>query len=105
MNLYSRAFSIASIKSSICTICAYSDFFLVWKLYILVCQLCLLLQTILDLWPLLILEIFSCWDIKDGQFQFLVTFLVVFPWSVNCTNQVCISSHILNMGNILFEGF
>ena len=24
---------------------------------------------------------------------------------VNCTNQVCISSHILNMENILFEGF
>ena len=48
---------------------------------------------------------FSCWDIKKGQFQFLVTFLAVFFWSVNCTNQVCISSHILNMGNILFEGF
>ena len=45
---------------------------------ILVCKLCLLFQTVLDLWSVLILEIFSCWDIKKGQFQFLVTFLVVF---------------------------
>ena len=71
----------------------------------LVCKLCLLFQAILDLWPVLILESFSSWDIKKGQFQFLVTFLAVFFWSVNCTNQVCISSHILNMGNVLFEGF
>ena len=27
----------------------------------------------LILWPVLILEIFSCCDIKKGQFQFLVT--------------------------------
>ena len=57
---------------------------------ILVCKLCLLFQTILDLWSVLILEIFSgwdikkgqfqfsSWDIKQGQFQFLVTFLAVF---------------------------
>ena len=57
------------------------------------------------LWPVLILEVFSSWDIKKGQFQFLLTFLVVFFWSVNCTNQVCIPSHTLNMGNILSEGF
>ena len=72
---------------------------------ILVCKLCLLFQTILDLWPVLMLEIFSCSDIKKGQFQFLVSFLVVFFWSVNCTKQVCISSYVLNMGNSLFEGF
>ena len=72
---------------------------------ILVSKLCLLFQTILGLWPVLILEVFSCWDIKKGQFQFLVTFLVVFFWSVNCANQVSIASHILNMGNILFKGF
>ena len=48
---------------------------------------------------------FSCWDSKKGQFQFLVTFLVVLFWSVNCANQFCLSSHILTMGNILFEGF
>ena len=53
---------------------------------ILACKLCLLFQTILNLWPVLILEIFSGWDIKKGQFQFLVTFLAVFFWSVNCTN-------------------
>ena len=40
-----------------------------------------------------ILEIFSVWVIKNGQFQFLVTFLAVFFWYVNCTNLVCISSY------------
>ena len=54
---------------------------------------------------MLILEILSCGDIKKDQFQFLATVLVVFFWSLNCTNQVSISSHILNMGNILFESF
>ena len=32
-------------------------------------------------------------------------YLVVFFWSVNCANQVCISSRILNIGNVLFEVF
>ena len=45
---------------------------------VLVCKLCFLFQTILDLWPLLILEIFICWNIKKGQFEYLVTFLAVF---------------------------
>ena len=53
---------------------------------ILVCKLCLLFQTILDLLSVLIVEIFSGWDIKKGQFQFIVTFLVVIFWSVNCTS-------------------
>ena len=72
---------------------------------ILVRKLHLLFQTILNLWPLLILEIFSYWDIKNCQFQFLVTFSVVFFWCVNCRNQVCISPHTSNIGNIFFEGF
>ena len=86
------------MESLICTIFAYYDIFLV-------CKLCLLFQTISDLLPMLILEVFSSWDIKKRQFQFLVTFLAVFFWSVNCANQVCISSHILNIDNILIEGF
>ena len=45
---------------------------------ILLRKLFFLFQTILDLWPVLILEMFSSWDPKKGQFQFLVTFLVVF---------------------------
>ena len=45
---------------------------------ILVCKLCFLFQAILDLWPVLVLEIFSCWDIKKGQFQFLVNFSCFF---------------------------
>ena len=64
---------------------------------------------ILDLWPMLILEIFSSLDIKRGQFQFLVTFLAVFflvcKLYIRSVNQFCISSYILNMGGILCEGF
>ena len=45
---------------------------------ILVCKLFLLFQTILDLWPVLILEIFSSLDLKNRQFQFLVTFSCFF---------------------------
>ena len=44
----------------------------------LVCKSFLLFQTILDLWLVLILEIFSSWGIKKSQFQFLVSFLAVF---------------------------
>ena len=106
MNLYLRAFSIAIYqKFDLYYFCLFRLFFWSANCTILICKLCLLFQTILDLCPVLIMEIFSCWDIKKIQFQFLITFLVVFFWSVNCTNQVCISSHILNMGNILFEGF
>ena len=95
MNLYLIAFSI-TIKISICTICAYT---------ILVCKLCLLFQIILDLWPVLILETFSSWDITKGRVSILSYFLAVFFWSTNCANQVSISSHILNIGNVLFESF
>ena len=48
---------------------------------------------------------FSFWDIKKSQFQFLVTFLAVFLWSVNCTNHFYISLRILTIGNALFEGY
>ena len=71
---------------------------------ILVCKLYLLFQTILNLCPVLILEIFSGWDIKKGQFQFLVTFLAVFFWSVNCTNLVYISSYFEH-GQCFIWGF
>ena len=77
------------MESSICTIFAYSDFFF-WSVdcRILVTKLYFLLQTILSLWPVLILLIFSGWDIKKDQFLFLVTFLAVFllvcKLSVNC---------------------
>ena len=55
--------------------------------------------------PVLKLGILGGWDFKKGQFQFLVTLLAVFFCSANCTNLVCISSHILIMCNVLFEGF
>ena len=71
---------------------------------VLVCKLYLLFQTILNLWSVLMLEIFSVWDIKKGQFQFLVTFLAVFFWSVNCTNLVCISSYFEH-GQCFIWGF
>ena len=72
---------------------------------ILVCKLYLLFQTILNLWPVLILEIFSGWDIKKGQFQFLVTFLAVFFWSVNCTKLICIFSYTESISILVFSVF
>ena len=106
MNLYLRVFQYCYLsKVRFLLFVPIQTFFWSANCTIVVCKLCLLFQTILDLWSVLILEIFSCWDIKKGQFEFLFPFLVVFFWSVNCANQVCISSHILNMGNILFEGF
>ena len=77
------------IEKSICTICAYSDFFWSVICMIQVSKLSLLFESILNLWPVLILEIFSFWDIKKSQFQFLVTLLAVFFWSINCTILVC----------------
>ena len=92
-----RPFSIAIYgKFDLYYLCLFRLFFWSANSRILVFKLCLLFQTVLDLWLLLILEIFSSWDFKEGHFQFLVTFLTVFLWSVNCTNQVCILSHILN---------
>ena len=59
----------------------------------------------LNLWPVLILEIFSCWDIEKGQLKFLVTFLAVFFQSVNCTILVCklylLFQTILNLWPVL----
>ena len=93
MNLYMRAFSVAiSQKFDLHYLSVFRIFFWSANCTVLVCKLCLLFQTILDLWPVLILEIFSSWDIKKGQFQFLVTFLAVFFWSVNCTLGLWIRS-------------
>ena len=81
------------MEISISTTCAYSVFFWSVNFKILVFKLCLLFQIISDLWSVLISEIFSSWDIKKCQFQFLVTFLPVFFWSANSASQVCMSSH------------
>ena len=78
INLYLRPFSIAISENF--------DLYYLWlfrlfsglSIVILVLKLYLLFQTILDLWPVLILEVFSSWDIKKGQFQFLVNYLAVF---------------------------
>ena len=86
INLYFRPFIIAIYgKFHLYYLCLFTLFWSV-NCTSLVCKLSVLFQTILDLWPVFILEIFSCWDIKKGQFQFLVTFLAVFFWSVNCTS-------------------
>ena len=67
-----------SLQRSICTICDIQTFF--WSVIckILVRKICLTFLTILNLWPMLTLVIFSCWNIKKGQYQFLVTFLAIF---------------------------
>ena len=93
------------MESLICTICVYSDFFVARKLYNSSLQILPLISDHLRLMVSVDIGGFQCWDIKKGQFQFLVTFIAVFFWSVNCVNQICISLHILSMGNVLFEGF
>ena len=78
INLYLRPFIIVIYgKFHLNYLCLFRLFWSV-NCTSLVCKLSVLFQTILDLWPVFILEIFSCWDIKKGQFQFLVTSLVVF---------------------------
>ena len=78
INLYLRPFIIVIYgKFHLNYLCLFRLFWSV-NCTSLVCKLSVLFQTILDLWPVFILEIFSCWDIKKGQFQFLVTFLAVF---------------------------
>ena len=77
---------------------------------ILICKFYLLFQNILNLRPVLILEIFSDWDITKGQFQFLVTFLAVFFSPVNYTILVCklylLFQTILNLQpKLIFEIF
>ena len=91
------------MESSICIICTYSDFF--WSVIctILVWKLCLF-DYELWFWSVLILEAFSSWGIKKGQFQFFVPFLAVFFRSVNCTNLVCISSYFEH-GQCFISGF
>ena len=83
-------------------LCQFRLFF--WSVHctVLVCKLCHLFQTILDLWPVLILEVFNHCDIKKGLLEFLLTLLTAFFWSVNLMNQVCKSSHIFDMGIVLF---
>ena len=40
---------------------------------------------------------------QEGSVSVFSYIFSCFFWSVNCTNQVCMSSHILDMGNVLFE--
>ena len=76
MNLYLRACYLSKVQFVL--FMSIQTFFWSGNCTILVCKLCFLLQVILDLWPVLILEILSSWAIKKGQFQFLVTFFSCF---------------------------
>ena len=59
MNIYLRALSVAILqKFDFYYLCQFRFFFWSANCTILVCKLCLLSQTILNLWPVLILEIF-----------------------------------------------
>ena len=62
----------------ICTICAYSYYFLVCNLYRSGLQIMSLISDHLRFMTSVDIGDFSCWDIKKSQFQFLVTFLAVF---------------------------
>ena len=100
-NVGSNLLAVLFMESSIRTVCTYSDFFLVWKLC-LTCKLCLLIQTIADLWIMLILEVFNC-EIKKSSFLitcvykklkpndhllFLATFLDLEMIQFRCVNYV-----------------
>ena len=93
MNLYLRAFSIAIYQKC--------DLYYL-RLFILFSGLQILQFWSVNyasyfrpyLWSVLILEIFSSWDVKKGQFQFLSTFLAGFFWSVNYTSGLCIIAYI-----------
>ena len=93
------------MKELICTICVYLDFFMVCKLRNSSLRIMPLISDHLGFMTSVDIGFFSCWDIKKGRLQFLVTFLAVFFWSVNCANQVYVLLHILNMENVLFEFF
>ena len=66
------------MENSICTICAYSGFFLVCELYISGLQIIPLILDHLKFMASVDIGDFSSCDIKKYQFQFLVTFLAVF---------------------------
>ena len=84
-----RCFSISIYrKFDLCYLCLFRLFSWSVNWTILISKLCLLFQTILTFWSVLILEIFSSWDIKKGQFQFSVTFSGASFLSVTCTIAV-----------------
>ena len=80
------------MESSIGTVCTYYlDFFWSVNYTSLAWKLCLLFQTILDLWSLLRLEVFSSEIIKRVSFNFWLLCKHWLFWFVTCTNHVCIS--------------
>ena len=66
------------MESSICTVYTYSDFFWSVTCIVLVCKLCLLFQTILDLWPVLILDVFSSEILSRVSFNSQLFFQLFF---------------------------
>ena len=104
MNLYLRAFSIAIYQKVLFVLFVpIQTFFWSANCTILVCKSCSLFQTILDLWPMLILEIFSSWDIKC-QFQFLITFLAVVS-GLQIVQIRSVYHHIIKRGQCFNWGF
>ena len=79
INSYLRPFSIA-IHRKFDLHCLYLFRLFFWSVNCrnLTCKLCPLFKTILDLWPMLVLEIFRSCDNKKSQFQFLFTLLAGF---------------------------
>ena len=108
MNLYLRAFSIALYQMLDLHYLPIQTFFWSANCTILVCKFFLLFQTILDLWPVLISEIFRCWDLKKAQFNSQLLFQLFFLVCKLYKSGLSIIT-FLHMGNIrvyyLFKGF
>ena len=102
ITLYLRPFSIA-IYEKFDLYYLYAFFWPV-NFTILVWNWCLLFQTILDSWPVSILEVFSGWDFKKGQFQFLVTFLAFF-WFCKLYKSVLYIIINFEHGQCFFQRF
>ena len=70
-NIYQRCFSITICRTiNFYYLCLFRLFLWSVNCTVMVSKLCLISQTTLNLWEVLILEIFSSWDIKKGQFHF-----------------------------------
>ena len=66
------------METLICTISVYLDFFMVCKLCSSSLRIMSLMSDHLGFMTSVDIGFFSCWDIKKGRLQSLVTFLAVF---------------------------
>ena len=94
------------LESLICNVfSSYSDFFLVCELYRSGLQICLLFQTILDLWVVVILEVFSSEILRRASFNSQLLFWLVCFFCLEIKQIRFVYHNILDVEIILSEGF